>query len=94
MKALREGVTHTDEPRPNLLSAWRTYVQTCFWLAKQISPAEGEQLVAEDILPLLQQDILQDPEQSQWQLPRTVSRQLLPQIIKTAIERGYQNKLT
>ena len=93
LKALGEGVRHADEPRPNLPSAWRTYVQTCFWLTTQISPEEGKQLVAECTLPLLQQDILQDPEQSQWQLSRTVSRQLLPQLIKTAIERGYQNEL-
>lgn len=94
MEAFRAGVTHPDEPRPNLPVAWTAYVDLCFWFMDHTTdPTSRESILTAHLLPIVDQYVRNDPNQVSWTLPSSAALQVSGNIFVGMLQRDCGNLL-
>ncbi|KIW19489.1 hypothetical protein PV08_00061 [Exophiala spinifera] len=71
VEAVKEGISHADEPRQNLDTAWSVYIQISFWLMEKIDQEDAQStFFSQHLLPLLLRHVFPDSQ--------TISRAISP----------------
>lgn len=68
-EAFQEGLNSREEPRQNLPTGWKFYIQTGVWLATLVPPEQKSELIQKRILPLVEQYVHPKADMAQWDLP-------------------------
>lgn len=70
MAALHDGVLNRDDTRADKASAWGAYCKILSWLCPRLaSPEARSQFLQERAVPLIEQSIMANPDESRWTLP-------------------------
>lgn len=89
LDSLRVGISHRDEPRHNLETAWKVYVNTAFWLMDQLVVLESKEHVFNDnLLPLVVHFVSPDPQDAAWALPTLSAPKICSLTLTTAFQCG------
>ncbi|KAK5048652.1 hypothetical protein LTR84_005743 [Exophiala bonariae] len=89
LDSLRTGISHRDEPRNNLDTAWNVYVETAFWLIDQLPSAESNELLFnENLLPVILHYISPNPQISAWVVPTLSAPKICSLALLATLQRG------
>ncbi|OQE25542.1 hypothetical protein PENSTE_c006G05814 [Penicillium steckii] len=68
-EAFQEGLNSREEPRQNLYTGWKTYIDVGLWLTSLLSEAQRPELIQKRLSPLVAHYVRPDPELTRWSLP-------------------------
>lgn len=92
-EALQDGLNSRDEPRPNLSTGWKCYVEIGMWLSTLIPEEEQDLFIQGRISPLLKQYVRSDSYHSRWTLPAQSAELICVQCFTTLAANGHGDKL-
>lgn len=68
-EAFQEGLNSREEPRQNLFTGWKSYIEIGLWLASLLPGEEQPELIQKRLSPMVTHYVRPDPELAQWTLP-------------------------
>ena len=89
---IRLGLQRKDEPRTNLVTAWRSYLDLVRHLIPMVPAEDQSPLLSSIVSPLIRQYLRPSPESSAWSLPPTNAKEILVEALST--EMVAQNLVT
>lgn len=91
--AFVEGLNSRDEPSQNLTAGWKSYIDTGLWLAKSLSEEERNQLIRENMFPIIVQHVKAEPNQPKWSLPQSLAQTICADCIVSLANQGHENEV-
>lgn len=89
LDSLRAGVSHCDEPRHNLETAWTVYVETASWLLGRLPQAESKDILFKDNLsPLILYYVSPDTHDTTWAVPGPSGLKVSSLVLSVALQQG------
>ncbi|EXJ80612.1 hypothetical protein A1O3_06896 [Capronia epimyces CBS 606.96] len=89
VNTFRAGVSHPEEPRQNLPTAWSAYASICFWVLDMLHDEDSKStLTNEELFPLVTQFISQNAQQTSWKLPTSCDLQISAKILANILHHG------
>ena len=89
MEAFQKGLNSRDEPRINLETAWRSYINIGTWLTTLLTEDDRQRFTQTSITPILEQYVLGAERQSPWNLPVKSAITLCTESFVQLIEHGH-----
>ncbi|KAI9668363.1 MAG: hypothetical protein M1831_001117 [Alyxoria varia] len=91
-KNLRLGLQRKDEPRSNVVAAWKSYLDLVRYLVPMVSAQEQGSLLSSVVSPLIRQYLRPKQESTAWSLPPANAKEILVDALST--ESVAQNLVT
>lgn len=91
--AFQEGLNSREEPRLNLVTGWKSYIDTAMWLATLLSEEDKEKFIQGRLSPLLAQYMKADPAQAQWTLPTNSAETICADCLVMLVTHGREKEL-
>ncbi|KAN0079467.1 hypothetical protein V8E54_004681 [Elaphomyces granulatus] len=90
MEAFQRGLNSRDEPRTNLETAWRSYIDIGTWLTTLLAEDNRQRFTQTSITPILEQYVLGAKGRSPWNLPTKSAITLCTESFIQLIEHGHE----
>ncbi|KAJ5578378.1 uncharacterized protein N7459_007342 [Penicillium hispanicum] len=84
-EAFIEGLNSREEPRQNLTTGWKSYIQVGAWLVILMPQEERAEFIEKRLSPLIAQYVRSDPELAQWALPSQSAEDICADYLATLI---------
>lgn len=75
-EAFQEGLKSREEPRQNLYTGWKSYIEITLWLGSLLPEEQRPELIQKRLSPLVTHFVRPDPELTQWSLPTQSTEQI------------------
>jgi E3 ubiquitin-protein ligase listerin len=93
MEAFQDGLNSRDEPRQNLATGWRSYIDVGIWVSTVLAEDKKSKFIQERVLPILEQYIRGSKEHLRWNLPPQPAATMCTTCFIRLVERGYEDAL-
>ncbi|KAL1988798.1 hypothetical protein VTN96DRAFT_7682 [Rasamsonia emersonii] len=90
MDAFLDGLSSRDEPRHNLKTGWRSYIDTGIWLATLLDEGDKVKFVQGQITPIFEQYISGTQGESRWTLPPQSAEEICAGGFVRLAEHGHE----
>ena len=92
LEALRAGINSKEEPRQNLETAWKAYVDISFWTMDLLNEEQARvELLEKDVLPLVIQYVALDPKHNHWNTPSSFSAKISNSVLTSVLKRDMRS---
>lgn len=82
LKAMHTGIDKKEEPRPNLTSAYRSYIHVAGLMAESLPLDDSRRMLQTNLMPILRHYVRPSAESSDWGLPEANSQSLINQLLE------------
>ncbi|GAD98073.1 RING zinc finger protein [Paecilomyces variotii No. 5] len=91
MEAFQDGLNSREEPRQNLATGWKSYIETAIRFLMLLPEEDTAKFSSERILPIVEQFVFATPDGSQWILPSQSAQTLCSESTAVLALRGYES---
>ncbi|KAJ5091452.1 hypothetical protein NUU61_006322 [Penicillium alfredii] len=92
-ESLQEGLTSREEPRQNLTTGWKSYIQIGMWLATLIPQDQISEFLQKRISPLVLHYVQPNPNLTTWSLQAQSAEGICVDYLATLVSQGQDQEI-
>lgn len=92
-EAFQDGLNSREEPRQNLPTGWKSYIETGVWLATLVPPEQKFDFVQQRLSPLVEHYVHPEQTLEQWNLPTQSAESTCVDYLSSLAVQGQDNEL-